>query len=68
MRDREESLGGRRSNSSSKGRTAKFYDNEHLSTDEIEPFKLNRMSDPALVNAYYNLLKASSIENMTVPN
>ena len=26
MRDREESLGGRRSNSSSKGRTVKFYD------------------------------------------
>ncbi len=37
-RDREESLVGRRSNSSSKGRAAKFYDNDNLSTDEIEPF------------------------------
>ena len=38
MRDREESLGGRRSNSSSKGRTVKFYDYENVSNHEIEPF------------------------------
>jgi hypothetical protein len=64
-RNRDREMGSRRSNSGSMSRVpAKFYDVEGASLDEIEPFKLNAMSDAALMNAFYNLLNSSFIDNM----
>ena len=57
------------SNSSSRSRNhGRFYDTEGVGLEEIEPFKLTRICDAALMNAFYNLLKGSTIKKMIEDN